>query len=652
MQPAAEPAPNAPEDVRSGARPLAGTDLTGDGVRFRVWAPGRHKLAVLIEGPGPSARLAMRQASDGLWIADGPGLRAGTRYRFLVDGHDQPLPDPYSRFQPEGPDGPSEVIDPAAFPWDDADWKGVRLPGQIIYEMHIGSFSPEGTWEGAARRLQQLRELGVTVLQVMPVSEFAGEFGWGYDGVDLFAPYHRYGRPDDFRRFVAQAHRLGLAVILDVVYNHFGPAGNYLDRFSRHYFADKHTEWGQAINYDGLHAEGARSLAVDNAAYWIREFHLDGLRLDATQAIYDESKDHLVTALTRAARAAARTTGTNVDRSIVIVGENEPQDCRMITPPAQGGHGLDALYNEDLHHTAVVAATGCIDGYYSEYTGTPQELLSAVKHGFLFQGQRYHWQKQRRGRPARGIAPAQIVGFLENHDQVANSTTGERLWQLTSPGRHRALTTLLFCGPWTPFLFQGAEWNSSRPFFYFADHHPELAALVRKGRGEFLSQFTSCQSPEAQAALADPGDRATFETSRLDWDERDRPEHARALALHRDLIALRKRDPVLAAQGRPPVTLDGAVLGPECFLVRYFEDSADDRLLIVNLGRELRLRPAPEPLLAAPEGGRWRLIFSSDDRRYGGPGACAPESEDEGWTIAGQAACLLGVVPIEDHGNH
>jgi maltooligosyltrehalose trehalohydrolase len=649
MQPAAESASTDVEAGREGARLFAGAEVTDDGVQFRVWAPGRQKLAVLIEEPDQPGPLPMRRTSSGLWIADGPGLGAGTRYRFLVDDDELPLPDPYSRFQPEGPHGPSEVVDPSAFAWEDADWKGVRLPGQVIYEMHIGSFSPEGTWEGATRLLPHLQGLGVTVLQVMPVAEFAGNFGWGYDGVDLFAPYHRYGRPDDFRRFVAQAHRLGMAVILDVVYNHFGPDGNYLSRFSQHYFADKQTEWGQAINYDGLHAEGARALAIDNAAYWIREFHLDGLRLDATQAIYDESKDHLVTALTRAAREAATASG---DRCILVVGENEPQDRRMVTPPAHGGHGLDAIYNEDLHHTATVAATGRTEGYYSEYTGTPQELLSAVKHGFLFQGQRYHWQKQRRGRPARGIAAQHIAAFLENHDQVANSATGERLWQLTSAGRHRALTTLLLCGPWTPFLFQGAEWNSRRPFLYFADHNPELAALVRKGRGEFLAQFNSCQTPEAQAALADPGERRTFEASRLNWSELDSPEHARALALHRDLIALRKRDPVLAAQGQPPVTLDGAVLGAECLLVRYFEDSGDDRLLLVNLGRELRLRPAPEPLLAAPERKRWQLRFSSDDRVYGGPGACAPESEHEGWTIPGQAACLLGAVPIDDHGNH
>jgi maltooligosyltrehalose trehalohydrolase len=670
-----EPRPNASSARRGpGSRRLSsGAEITDDGVHFRVWAPERKRVAVAVEKVINPIVLA--PDGDGYWSGVGRGLGAGARYRFRLDDDDLLLPDPFSRFQPEGPHGPSEVVDPTEFAWTDGDWPGVQLPGQIIYELHIGTFSPEGTWAGAAGKLPHLRDLGVTILEVMPVAEAAGEFGWGYDGVDLFAPNHHYGKPDDFRAFVDQAHRLRLAVILDVVYNHFGPDGNYLGRFSRHYFSDVETEWGRGINYDQEQSHGARTLAIENAAYWVSEYHLDGLRLDATQAIRDTSKDHLIAALTRAARDAAREVGPG--RSVVIVGENEPQHAKLVRPPEQGGLGIDALYNEDLHHSAVVAATGRTEGYYSEYQGNPQELLSAVKHGFLFQGQRYHWQKQRRGQWARGIAPMHIAGFLENHDQVANSALGLRLWRQTSPGRHRALTTLLFCGPWTPFLFQGAEWCSNAPFFYFADQSPELAAQVRKGRGLFLAQFASCCTPEAQAALSDPGDRATFEASRLCWDELGRPEHAAALALHRDLISLRKDDPVLAAQGRTgpdgrSVSIDGAVLGPECFLVRYFSQSGDndgdndgdddgknvgegageDRLLIVNLGRELKLRPAPEPLLAPTPGSCWQLLFSSEDRRYGGPGACPPESEEEGWTIPAQAACLLAAVTDFEHGQH
>ena len=634
----------------SGSRRLSsGAEIFDEGVHFRVWAPERKKVSVHVEGqPAP---IALAPDGDGYWSGVGRGLGAGARYRYRLDDDDLLLPDPFSRFQPEGAHGPSEVVDPSSFSWTDDGWQGVSLPGQVIYELHIGTFSPEGTWASAARKLPHLRDVGVTVLEVMPVAEAPGRFGWGYDGVDLFAPNHTYGTPDELRSFVNEAHRLGLAVILDVVYNHFGPDGNYLERFSKHYFSDVETEWGRAINYDKAQAHGARTLAIENAAYWVSEYRLDGLRLDATQAIYDTSAEHLITALTRAAREAAGT------RSIIVVGENEPQHRELVQPPEQGGCGLDAIYNEDLHHTAMVAATGGREGYYSEYTGSAQELLSAVKYGFLYQGQRYHWQKKRRGKWARGTPAMRMAGFLENHDQVANSSRGLRLWQLTSPSRHRALTTLLFCGPWTPLLFQGSEWNARSPFFYFADHKPELAALVRKGRAEFLGQFASCAAKEAQLALSDPGDPGTFEASRLCWDELGRPEHAAALTLHRDLISLRKDDPVLAAQGQGPVQIDGAVLGPECFIVRYFDggiegEAGNDRLLIVNLGRELTLRPAPEPLLAPPAGSRWQLLFSSDDRRYGGAGACMPESEEEGWTITGQAAVLLAAVTDIEHGQH
>jgi maltooligosyltrehalose trehalohydrolase len=510
----------------------------------------------------------------------------------------------------------------------------------------VGTFTEAGTWQGALTRLPHLRDLGVTALEVMPVGEFPGGFGWGYDGVDLFAPYRGYGRPDDFRRFVDEAHGLGLAVILDVVYNHFGPDGNYLARFSPHYFAARETEWGRAINYDGPHAQGARTLMAENAAAWIAEYHLDGLRLDAVHAIEDDSPETVMAALARRARAAAG------GKPIAILAEDESQRPALVRAPALGGSGLDGAFNDDFHHAAVVAATGHREGYYDEYTGSPQELVSAARHGYLYQGQRYHRQHRRRGHPARGVPPWRMAVFLENHDQVANSSTGARLWQQTSPGRHRALTTLLLCGPWTPLLFQGQEWNAGSPFLYFADHNRELAPLVRRGRAQFLAQFASCASPEAQAALADPGARATFEAARLRWDELERPEHAAALALHRDLLALRRSDPTLAAQGDGGVSVEGAVLGPESFALRFFApDPGDDRLLVVNLGAEQRLVPAPEPLLAPPEARRWRLLLSSDDHRYGGPGASEPEHEEQGWRLPGQAAVLLAPVLASSDGQ-
>jgi maltooligosyltrehalose trehalohydrolase len=300
-----------------------------------------------------------------------------------------------------------------------------------------------------------------------------------------------------------------------------------------------------------------------------------------------------------------------------------------------------------------VAATGRREGYYSEYRGTAQVLLSAFKHGFLFQGQLYHWQKLRRGKPLRGLPASAGAAFLENHDQVANSATGARLWRETTRGRHRALTTLLLLGPWTPMLFQGSEWDASTPFLYFANHEGELRALVRKGRAQFLAQFPSVASLDALAALPDPGDPATFETCRLRWDERSEPNHANALALHRDLLKLRRQDSAIMAQGGDGVTIDGAVLSPECFLVRFMTpDPQDDRLLLFNLGPELTLVPAPEPLLAPPERARWQVLFSSDDRAYGGHGTTMPESETAGWEITAHAAVLLRPIFTADHDQH
>jgi maltooligosyltrehalose trehalohydrolase len=620
--------------------PIGAEAQPGGGVHFRVWAPDRKRVEVVLDGG--KSELRLERGADGYWSGLAERGGDGTRYAFRLDGEDKLYPDPASRSQPEGPHGPSEVIDPGAFAWTDGQWKGLSLPGQVVYELHIGTFTREGTWQAAAERLPHLRELGVTAIEVMPVAEFPGRFGWGYDGVDLFAPYHGYGRPDDFRRFVDQAHQLGLGVLLDVVYNHFGPDGNYLSAFWPRYFSDKSTEWGCAINYDGRDAAPTRELVASNAAYWIDEYHLDGLRLDATQSIFDESPDHIVAELTRKARAAAGT------RSILLFAENEPQEPRLVRPADEGGLGLDGLWNDDFHHTARVALTGRTEAYYTDYRGSPQEFISAAKYGYLFQGQWYGWQKQRRGRSARGVPPRAFAAYLENHDQVANSCLGRRRWQQSAPGRLRAITGLLLLGPWTPLLFQGQEWNASSPFLFFADHHEELARLVRAGRTEFLRQFPSCATPEVGSKLDRPDAPSTFERCRLDWDEPARAGHAQMLALYRDLLALRRSDPVIRTQAAGGVNLDGAVLGPEAFLLRYLAPhEADDRLLLINLGADLPLRPAPEPLLAPPEGHRWKTIWSSDDPRYGGEGTPAFESELDAPRLLGMAALLLTAAKVE-----
>ncbi len=607
-----------------------GAEVVGPegGVHFRVWAPKRRTAEAVIEG-GPA--VALKAEGNGYFSGHAAAARPGTLYRFRLDGEQQLYPDPASRFQPQGPHGPSEVIDPSRFAWTDQGWRGVAVEGQVIYEMHVGTLTREGTWEAAVRELPALADVGVTVLEVMPVAEFPGRFGWGYDGVDLFAPTRLYGRPDDFRRFVDRAHAAGLGVILDVVYNHLGPDGNYLKAFADAYFTDRYkNEWGEAINFDGPDAGPVREFFVANAGYWVDEFHLDGLRLDATQQIFDQSPEHVLAAITSRVRQAAGGRGT------LLVAENEPQETKLVRPPAEGGYGLDGLWNDDFHHSAQVVLSGHNEAYYTDYLGRPQEFVAAMKWGYIYQGQWYKWQKKRRGTPTFGIKPAAFITFIQNHDQVANSARGLRSHQLTSPGLYRAMTALMLLGPGTPMLFQGQEFAASSPFFYFADHKPDLARLVCKGRAEFLAQFPSIAQPYMLACLPDPADPATFERCKLDPAERER--HPEASALHRDLLRLRREDPVFAAQR--PGGLDGAVLGTDAFVMRYFGGEHGDRLLVVNFGRDLHLDPAPEPLLAPPLGAAWQTAWTSDDPRYGGCGTAPLDTEDN-WRIPGWAAVVL-----------
>jgi len=607
-----------------------GAEYMGNGrADVRVWAPAAARVAVAISGH----EVAL-QAESSHYFRGELACEPGAHYRFRLDGGDL-LPDPASRFQPDGPHGPSEVIAPA-FSWTDAGWRGVPLEGQIVYEMHVGTFTREGTWEAAERELPELAGLGITVIEVMPIAEFDGPFGWGYDGVDLFAPSHLYGRPDDLRRFVDRAHALGVAVILDVVYNHFGPVGNYLRSFSNAYFTDRYeNECGDAINFDGDDAGPVREFFVANAAYWVDEFHMDGLRLDATQQIFDRSPEHIITKIGRAVRDAAG------KRATIVVAENEPQDTRLVRPVDRGGYGIDALWNDDFHHSAMVALTGRAEAYYSDTRGAPQEFISAAKYGYLFQGQHYAWQRKSRGTPAWGLRPAQFVSFLQNHDQVANSARGTRGHQVTSPGRWRAMTTLLLLMPSTPMLFQGQEFAASAPFLYFASFDDRLNDAIRKGRAEFLLQFPSIVTYERTATLDDPSDRSTFERCKLDFGERKR--HASFYALHRDLLRLRREHEAFRRQQIGGI--DGAVLTSSAFALRFFaDDHRDDRVLIVNLGRDVNRGSFAEPLLAPSDGYEWTVRWSSEDAVYGGGGT--PDVQPNGrWHLPGESAIVLAPVP-------
>jgi maltooligosyltrehalose trehalohydrolase len=505
----------------------AGAEVIDGGVHFKVWSPRRQSVSVIIsKAQKAGSPTELHRDENGYFTGLLSDLAADDRYFLRVDDDPRDYPDPASCFQPEGVHGPSEVIDARQFTWTDDHWKGVTLKGQVIYELHIGTWTPEGTWRAAMEKLPHLAKLGITLLEVMPVAEFHGDFGWGYDGVYWYAPTRLYGRPDDFRAFVNRAHELGLGVILDVVYNHLGPTGNYGGVFSPHYVTDKHTtEWGQAINFDGEESQAVRDLVVGNAAYWVREFHIDGLRLDAIHAIVDDSPTHVVAELGAAAREAAG------DRGILIFAEDEYQNTRNARSIANGGLGLDGMWNDDFHHSCRVAATGHAEYYYADYTGTPQEIISATRYGYLYQGQWNQRQKKYRGTAAWDVSAAHFVNALQNHDQVANSTNGYRGHAMTSPGRWRALMGLLLLAPGTPLLFMGQEFMTSKPFLYFADHEVEIAELVRHGRWSFLRQFPRAAGAAEATPLADPASVETFEKSKLDWSEVERNEQA--MALHR-----------------------------------------------------------------------------------------------------------------------
>jgi maltooligosyltrehalose trehalohydrolase len=617
--------------------PFGAEIILNEGTNFRVWAPGKKTVdLVIFSGKDRSAEKYRLNGSseDGYFEVTMPSLAAGTLYKFALNGVDDYYPDPASRFQPFGPHGPSEVVDYNSFKWTDQQWKGIDNNDLIIYEMHIGTFTKEGTWKSAEEKLQYLSDTGINLLEIMPVAEFPGEFGWGYDGVSLFAPTRLYGRPDDFKSFINTAHNLGIGVILDVVYNHLGPDGNYLGKFSDSYTTDKYeTDWGAAINYDGKGSRGVREFYKSNARFWIDEYNLDGLRLDATQDIFDDSEVHILAEIHDDIRRTAK-------RSTYIVTENEPQNCILVQDRDKGGIGFDGMWNDDFHHTAMVALTGKREAYYTDYYGSAQEFVSAIKHGFLYQGQFYKWQKKRRGRPSFDLDPTKLVHFIQNHDQIANSGRGLRIDKLSSPGLLRAITAVMMLGPQTPMLFQGQEFGSSAPFYYFADHKKELAEQVRDGRREFLSQFRSIASKKMQAVLIDPGSKDAFLKCQLDHSEVEKNKGI--YDLHKDLIHLRRTDPVLKLRN-----VDGAVLSESCFIIRFFEGE-EDRLLIVNLGIDLDLSPAPEPLLAPVEGRNWEILWSSEDPSYGG-GATPSLEIKYGWIIPGYCAVLLKPEKFKDN---
>ncbi len=495
---------------------------------FRVWAPGRRHVEVVVLDRG---RLPMRARESGWWDLSDPDARAGMRYGISLDGGEA-RSDPRSMYQPDGVLGESEVVDHQAYGWHDGDWRGRPLARSIIYELHTGTFSRGGTFDGAAEHIPHLVDLGVTTVELMPVAEYSGRRGWGYDGAALFAPHRSYGGPAGLKRLVDACHSAGLAVLLDVVYNHLGPVGNFLPEFGP-YFSERHrTGWGAAFNFDGPGAEEVRRFVIDNALMWIRDYHFDGLRLDAVQAIVDQSPVHVLEQLA----VEVKTLGARLGRTVVLIAETEVNDARFVRGREAGGYGLDAAWSDDWHHTVHSALTGERSGYYQHF-GSPSLLGAALRDGWIYEGPRSARRLIADGAQARDVAPHCLVVAVQNHDQVGNRAAGERLAHLVDEGSLKVAAALLLTAPFTPMIFQGEEWASSSPFQYFTDHaDPSLGKAVSEGRRREFAAF----GWKAEQ-VPDPQDPATYERSKLDWNELDQPRHKGILKWYRDLIRLRSR---------------------------------------------------------------------------------------------------------------
>jgi maltooligosyltrehalose trehalohydrolase len=493
---------------------------------FTVWAPKAKTMAVAID----SAIHPMEGADNGWWSAEVENAGPGTEYKLVLDG--EPLPDPRSAFQPHGPNGPSCIVDHSSFEWSDCRWQARPLSSAIVYELHLGAFTPRGTFLSAIEKLDYLVTLGITHVELMPVCEFSGNWGWGYDGVDLFAPHHSYGTPDDLKRLVDACHANGLAVLLDVVYNHLGPSGNYLARFGPYFTGAYHTPWGEAVNLDGVGSHEVRRFFADNALMWLRDYHMDGLRLDAVHAFVDRSAVNFLEFLSSEVQALR----AQVGRYLVLIAESDLNNPLIVTSREARGFGMDAQWSDDFHHALHTIITGERNGYYSDF-GSYADLKKALQHVFIYDG-RYSESRDRiHGRPVVGLSGNHFLGYAQTHDQIGNRAQGERLSQLVSIGKQKVAAAIVLTAPFVPMLFQGEEYGASTPFQYFTHHEdPELARQVSEGRRREFEAFG--WDPED---IPDPQDPATFQRSKLNWNEINVEPHASMLSWTRRLIGLRKR---------------------------------------------------------------------------------------------------------------
>lgn len=584
---------------------LGATPLPGGGCRFLVYAPFVQRVEVCLLSPGdrtvPLAR-DERGYHRGIVEEAGPG----SLYRYRLDG-EKDRPDPASRFQPRGVHGPSCVTDPNTFRWKDRGWTGLPLEGYVLYELHVGTFTPEGTFGAVLPRLDALRDLGVTAIELLPVAQFPGSRNWGYDGVYPFAVQESYGGPEELKRLVDVCHLRGMAVVLDVVYNHLGPEGNYLGEFGP-YFTDRYkTPWGAAINFDGPHSDEIRRYFLENACTWLSEFRIDALRLDAIHGILDFSAYPFLAELADTVRAL----GNREGRTIHLIPESDLNDARFVTPREKGGLGLSAQWNDDFHHALHVLLTGERQGYYRDF-GSVQDLAAAFTEGFVYAGRYSAFRSRRHGNSAREIAARQLVVFSQNHDQVGNRMRGDRLSRLASFESLKLAAGVVLLSPFVPLLFMGEEYGETAPFLYFISHSdPELVEAVRKGRREEFANFGW------EGEIPDPQDEETYRSSRIDYALRDGGRHRTLLTFHRELLRLRREHPVLSRATRERMNAVALERERALLVSRSYRDNRTTAICHFGEG------PASIPVPLAP--GRWERILDSSDPRWGGEGSGVPE---------------------------
>jgi maltooligosyltrehalose trehalohydrolase len=608
--------------------PSLGAVVDGTHTKFRVWAPAASSVDVLIHDTGAAHPLTPE--TDGMFSGSLADAAPGCRYRYRLSGGDA-YPDPASRCQPDGVHGPSMVVSPWTFEWTDARWTGVPLADLVIYELHVGTFSQSGTFAGAMALLPALRDLGITAIELLPVAAFPGERNWGYDGVDLFAPARCYGLPDDLRRLVDAAHRHGLAVLLDVVYNHLGPDGAYLQPFSPYYFTQRHhSPWGAGVNLDGEHSRHVREFFIENALHWIHEYHLDGVRLDATHAMQDDSPRHFLAELTD------RVHGSTSGRHVHVIAEDDRNLAGIVLPPDKGGWGLDAVWADDFHHQVRRAAAGDADGYFRDYSGTADDIAATIRQGWFFTGQHSPHRQAPRGTDATAVAPQRFVYCVQNHDQIGNRAFGDRLHHRIDLAAYHAASALLLMLPQTPLIFMGQEWAARSPFLYFTDHHAELGRQVTEGRRREFAAFAAFADETARAAIPDPQAAATFQASRLDWTERDAAPHAQTLRLYTQLLSFRRQ----LAEGSSGDAATARALDADTIGVRRRARNGDHLLAVV------RLRGAASVSLDLVASGAesWVPVLTTEDAAFSpqpAPPVIEPSDRSPVIRFCGPAAVIL-----------